>query len=201
MVAKYSIRKSEYKLNYLDKAYRHFMTICRHKYYVAKYCFMCGLYWQGITHDLSKFSPVEFFESVKYYTGTESPINVSKRANGWSAAWQHHKYNNKHHREYWTDNYDAGTTCINIPFKYMLEMVCDFLGAGQAYSTNQGKEFTIQSELAWWNSTKKKGIKIHDHSIWLIDRIFKDMEMSSIEKVLTDKQYISALQKEYEDKE
>ena len=25
--------------------------ILTHKYYVAKYCFQIGLYWQGITHD------------------------------------------------------------------------------------------------------------------------------------------------------
>ena len=54
----------------------HLRTVCRHKKFVAKFCFKAGLYWQGITHDLSKFSPVEFFESVKYYQGTRSPIDA-----------------------------------------------------------------------------------------------------------------------------
>lgn len=36
--------------------------ILTHKYYVAKYCFQIGLYWQGITHDLSKFSLQNFQE-------------------------------------------------------------------------------------------------------------------------------------------
>ena len=39
--------------------------ILTHKYYVAKYCFQIGLYWQGITHDLSKFSVTEFSGAIK----------------------------------------------------------------------------------------------------------------------------------------
>lgn len=35
----------------------HLKTVCKHKYWVGKYCFKAGLYKQGITHDLSKFSP------------------------------------------------------------------------------------------------------------------------------------------------
>ena len=31
----------------------HFETITRHKLLVMKYCFECGLYRQGLTHDLS----------------------------------------------------------------------------------------------------------------------------------------------------
>ena len=34
----------------------HFETITRHKLLVMKYCFECGLYRQGLTHDLSKYS-------------------------------------------------------------------------------------------------------------------------------------------------
>ena len=38
----------------------HLKTVCKHKYWVGKYCFKIGLYKQGITHDLSKFSPINF---------------------------------------------------------------------------------------------------------------------------------------------
>ena len=30
-----------------------------HKFWVAYYCFQVGLYWQGLIHDLSKFSRIE----------------------------------------------------------------------------------------------------------------------------------------------
>ena len=41
----------------------HFETITRHKLLVMKYCFECGLYEQGLAHDLSKYSPTEFIFS------------------------------------------------------------------------------------------------------------------------------------------
>lgn len=87
----------------------HLKTVLTHKKYVMKYCFKAGLYWQGIVHDLSKFSPTEFWESVKYYQGTRSPIDACKEENGMSLAWLHHKGRNKHHYEYW-----QGAMCCYI---------------------------------------------------------------------------------------
>lgn len=136
----------------LSNCWLHFKKICIHKYWVAYYCFKCGLYWQGIWHDMSKFSPIEFLESVKYYQGTSSPINACKADKGYSLAWQHHKGRNPHHYEYWTDNYDKGTTCIQMPYKYAVELICDYLGAARAYL---GKEFSYKKELEWWENKCK----------------------------------------------
>ena len=130
---------------------KHFNTICKHKYWVFHYCRKAGIVWQGIIHDLSKFSPTEFIESVKYYTGTDSPINECKKINGYSLAWLHHRGRNPHHYEYWTDNYDKGIISIDMPFKYILEMLCDYLGAGRAY---QGKSFSVDTEIEWWDNRK-----------------------------------------------
>ena len=102
----------------------HLKTVLIHKYWVFYYCCKLGIPWQGITHDLSKFSWTEFSESVKYYQGgTKSPIPVIKEKNGYSKAWQHHKGRNPHHYEYWTDNYDSGTTYIEIPEKLGMKTV------------------------------------------------------------------------------
>lgn len=131
----------------LKKTLLHFGKILTHKYWVAKYCFKCGLYWQGLTHDNSKFSWIEFWESVRYYQGTSSPINEAKRLKGYSDAWQHHKGRNPHHYEHWTDNYDSGTTTIKMPYKYAVEMICDYLGAARAY---MGSEFSYSKEYDWW---------------------------------------------------
>lgn len=49
------------------KAWQHFKTITTHKMWVMRYCFKIGLYWQGLTHDLSKYSPTEFLVGMKYY--------------------------------------------------------------------------------------------------------------------------------------
>jgi hypothetical protein len=117
--------------NYLG----HFLTICKHRKYVRYACRKCGIPIQGLFHDLSKFSPIEFFESAKYWTGTKSPIEVARRENGYSLAWNHHKGRNVHHWEYWLDRYsDAfGPYPILMPANYMCEMFCDWIGASKTY--------------------------------------------------------------------
>lgn len=75
--------------------YNHFKKICQHKFYVFIYCYKAGIPIQGILHDLSKFLPVEFLESSKYYTGDKSPIDNCKKVNGYSIAWFHHRGRNK----------------------------------------------------------------------------------------------------------
>ena len=85
------------------KAWQHFKTITTHKMWVMRYCFKIGLYWQGLTHDLSKYSPSEFWQGCKYYQGYRSPNNAEREDKGYSAAWLHHKGRNKHHLEYWLD--------------------------------------------------------------------------------------------------
>lgn len=75
----------------------HLTTICHHRRLVRKYCFRLGLYWQGLTHDLSKFSPVEFWVGVRYFQGDHSPNEVERIEKGYSSSWLHHKGRNKHH--------------------------------------------------------------------------------------------------------
>lgn len=141
----------------IKNAFKHLKKICVHKWWVFYYCCKAGIIWQGIVHDLSKFTPTEFFESVKYYKGTSSPIDECKRVNGYSMAWFSHKGKNYHHYEHWTDNYDIGTTCVPMPFKYALEMYCDYLAAGKAYN---GRKFTYHNEFAWWIKIKKPTVNM-----------------------------------------
>ncbi len=145
-------------MNYIHKFFGHLKTVIVHKWWVFYYCCIFGIPFRGVVHDLSKFSPTEFFESVKYYTGTRSPIDACKEANGVSYAWMHHKGRNKHHYEYWQDNFDKGGEALVIPYKYSVEMLCDYLGAGRAYM--KGK-FDIQCEIIWWENKNKNPIAMH----------------------------------------
>jgi hypothetical protein len=122
----------------MGQYWRHFKTVCRHKYYVFKECAACGIWWQGLIHDLSKFGPTEFVSSARYFQGTRSPIEAEKEEIGYSKAWLHHKGHNKHHWEYWTDfaEPDGRVIATEMPINYVVEMVCDWIGAGKAYSTN-----------------------------------------------------------------
>lgn len=136
------------------KWFKYLKVVLTHKYWVGYFCFKMGLYRQGILHDLSKFSPTEFLESVKYFTGVRSPIDLCKEVNGYSIAWFHHRGRNKHHWEYWVDNFEKGMTPVQMPKKYVIEMFCDFLGAGIAYSGGLNK-FSIDNELKWWYNKRK----------------------------------------------
>ncbi len=115
----------------------HLRTINHHKKLVFRHCAACGLVWQGITHDLSKYSPVEFRAGAKYYQGDQSPNNMERATNGYSAAWLHHKGRNKHHLEYWIDYSPVGRheMCgMEMPVRYVVEMVCDRIAASKTYN-------------------------------------------------------------------
>ena len=135
-------------MNICQKFTGHLKTVFKHKYWVWYYMNKCDHGWRGLWHDMSKFSPTEFWESVKYYSGTCSPIDACKEDKGVSMAWMHHKGRNPHHYEYWMDNFDKGGEAKQMPWKYRVEMICDYLGAARAY---MGKNFSYKAELEWWH--------------------------------------------------
>ena len=135
-------------MKFVGKFFGHFKNILVHKWWVLYYCHKFGITWRGIVHDLSKFHPTEFIESVKYYQGESSPIPACKKENGLSYGWQHHKGRNPHHYEYWVDNLDNGTpTYLHIPYEYLMEMLADWFAAGRTY---KGKDFKVMDEVQWW---------------------------------------------------
>ena len=112
----------------LKNALKHLKLITKHKWVVFKLCCKIGIPWRGLVHDLSKYSWTEFGESIKYYTGTHSPISECRKQTGCSIAWVHHKAKNKHHSEYWIDFYPEPRP-VMIPYQYVAEMICDKLAA------------------------------------------------------------------------
>ena len=134
----------------MNRFWGHFKTITRHKILVTKGCFQIGLYKQGLLHDLSKYSPVEFLSGVKYYQGYRSPINREKEVKGYSLGWLHHKGRNKHHFEYWIDfSLVPGEKMsgVKMPRRYLAEMFIDRISAGKIY---KGDDFTLDSPLQYF---------------------------------------------------
>ena len=119
--------------------------VTRHRFKVLVLCTKCGLFWRGLVHDLSKYNPIEFFESVKYYTGVHSPIAECRKRTGYSKAWIHHKNKNKHHIEYWYDR--ECEVQMNMPYKYAVECVCDNIAAAKCY---KAKEYRQDTVLKFW---------------------------------------------------
>ena len=76
------------------KLINHLKTINKHKYYVTMLCFKCGLYKQGLLHDLSKYSPTELKTGAKYWVGTRSPNSIERETKGkeWTRAILRHGY-------------------------------------------------------------------------------------------------------------
>ena len=130
------------------KAWQHFCPITRHRWKVREGCFRVGLYWQGLTHDLSKYSPTEFRVGARFYQGNRSPNAAEREEKGYSEAWIHHKGRNRHHFEYWTDmnretkQYES----VVMPRRYLVEMVMDRIAACKTY---QGDKYTDESPLAY----------------------------------------------------
>ena len=166
----------------LKNIFKHIEVIMKHKWYVFKLSCKAGIPWRGLVHDLSKFSPTEFIESVKYYQGYRSPIMAAKEDKGYSEAWLHHKGRNRHHTEYWIDLSATEKTPI-MPYKYVAEMLCDKLAAGIVY---EGKKWTKEYELGYWNREKEK-IKTNENIKDFITEALEMVAKDGIDKTLTKK--------------
>lgn len=174
----------------LCKILIHVRTVLIHKWYVGYYCFKAGLYKQGIFHDISKFSYTEFMESIKYANGKDSPINKCKKENGYSKAWFHHRGRNPHHYAMWIDNFDDGGEPVQMPFKYVLELICDFLGAGKVYMKNN---FSYSNEYKWWLNKISKGIAMHYQTKTFVNRVLYIIAKNNSADILSDKNRLKEL--------
>lgn len=129
----------------------HLKTVLKHKRLVCGFCFKCGLYRQGLTHDLSKLSPTEFIPGARYFSGKRSPNEQERTEKGYSSAWLHHKGRNRHHWEYWNDyKRGVGIIPVEMPLKYTAEMCCDRIAAcrvyhGKSYKQGDALEYFITS--------------------------------------------------------
>lgn len=139
------------------KPWKHFVTITRHRFYVQRGCFAVGLYKQGLTHDLSKYKPREFWAGAKYYQGNRSPNVAERNDKGFSEAWMHHKGHNRHHWEYWTDisMTERRYAPVVMPRKYLVEMVMDRIAACKNYNR---ENYYDGAALDYLNSTPEKAL-------------------------------------------
>lgn len=136
----------------MSHPFKHFCTITKHRHKVIVHCFKAGIGFQGLFHDLSKYSPAEFIKGANYFQGVRSPNEREREIFGYSSAWMHHKGRNKHHFEYWND-ISSKTHCyepVKMPVRYVKEMFCDRVAASKIY---QGKNYTSLHPLEYY----KKG--------------------------------------------
>jgi len=112
------------------KYLKYLFYIFEHKWNILIECWKVGLYWHGITHDLSKFRPSEFIPYARFFDkknrakeykqSDESDIDFQK-------AWNLHQKRNKHHWNYWVSVTRKNQIIpLPMPKKYVKQMICDW---------------------------------------------------------------------------
>jgi hypothetical protein len=141
------------------------------------------IYWRGLTHDLSKFFPKEFIPYANYFYGNNGETKPIRNKTGYykstetgdekfDRAWMHHQHHNAHHWQYWgVIEDDTGIfKPIKIDHVFLLEMICDWVGAGKAqghFSPRNDKYF----ETRKWYIANHKHMTIHPESKKEIEKI------------------------------
>jgi hypothetical protein len=151
--------------------WNHFKTITKHRHAVIKHCAKCGILWQGLRHDLSKYTPSEFISGAHYYLGKKSPNEAERQEKGYSLAWMHHKGRNKHHFEYWNDYNPVSKNVepVEMPLNYVVEMFCDRVAASKIYKK---KDYTDSSSLEYFLNAKKHRV-IHPETSELLEKLLR----------------------------
>ena len=179
----------------MNKLIGHFRTITKHRHAVIRNCRRAGILWQGLRHDLSKYSPTEFIPGVKYYVGTRSPNELERMDKGYSAAWLHHKGRNRHHFEYWSDYnpVERRVGPVKMPLRYVIEMVCDRMAASKIYL---GDKYTDASALEYFVHGKSHRV-IHPETSDLCDRLLTMLADEGEEKTFAYMRRLLKENKEY----
>lgn len=159
----------------------HLHTINAHKLKVMELCFACGLYRQGLLHDLSKYTPQELRTGFRYYQGYRSPINAQKEQEGYSMSWLHHKGKNPHHWEYWLDNGPNGVHAVAMPFNYVVEMFCDRVAATMIY---EKEDYTDASALKYY-LLNQEHVMIHPDTERQIIAMLRHLRIFGLDNTIT----------------
>lgn len=150
-----------------------------HKWFVALACFRRGLYWQGIIHDWSKFLPSEWFPYARFFyarvderlrqsavrqLGHDPFTPDSVHRDRFNVAWLKHQHRNPHHYQFWILRNDDGTTvALEMPRRYVLEMLSDWDGAGRAITGKSGR-------TPLWYAKNREKIVLHPKTREWVDR-------------------------------
>lgn len=113
-------------------------------------------------HDYSKNSKDEYKAYDAYFYGEKTP-DVEE---AFRQAWLLHIHRNPHHWQYWilrNDDPDEGEVCLDIPNKYIFEMICDWW----AFSWQKGD----LSEIFSWYDEHSTYIKLSPKTREIVEDI------------------------------
>lgn len=171
--------------------WRYLMYVLRHKLYVFQAGRQLGVgWWQLLTHDWSKFLPSEWLPYAHFfYGGPHRPwaeVTVFQKYHfgdhawrtskegvkaAFNYAWLLHIHRQPHHWQHWLLQQDDGDLkVLEMPERYVREMVADWRGAGRA----QGK--TGPNELREWYDGRAATMLLHDQTRARVVALIGDLD-------------------------
>lgn len=160
------------------KHWKYFKYVVKHRWFVFLECCKLGIPWQGIIHDISKFYISEWFPYVEQFYGEYGykfdkemvayvPLGYSinqirflratkakETKQRFDYAWLYHQKRNPHHHQYWVLQNDSdGLYPLEMPERYIKEMIADWISAGYC--------ITGKREVKVWYEKNKDNMKLH----------------------------------------
>lgn len=121
-----------------------------------------------VAHDMSKYEEEEYDAYDKYFYGREKTPEVKQN---FQYAWLHHIHHNPHHWQHWVlinDEPGEGLVCLDMPYNYILEMICDWL----SFSWKAGN----LDEIFSWYDEHKAHMKLSDKTRETVEDILEKIK-------------------------
>lgn len=165
-----SYNYDKYLVQHMDGVAKAYMWICNHIPSLIKAPIpesqlraqICSM------HDRSKESPEEYGPYDDYFYGHDKSDDVKKNFN---IAWLHHIHHNPHHWQHWVlinDNPNEGEIILDMPYHYILEMICDWW----AFSWKSGN----LGEIFSWYDAHKDYMKLSDKTRKTVEDILSSIK-------------------------
>lgn len=121
-----------------------------------------------LSHDESKMSKEEYDAYDVYFYGGNRSYKVVQ---DFKLAWLHHIHNNPHHWQHWiliNDDPKNGMTILDMPYEYIIEMICDWW----AFSWASDNLYEIFN----WYEVRKEYIKLSDTTRKTVEDILSKLK-------------------------
>ena len=137
-------------------------------------CMIHDLKAQFANHDKSKYDEEEYAAYDAYFYGEKTQAVLDE----FNHAWLHHIHHNPHHWQYYIlIQDDDETICVEMPYHYVLEMICDWW----AFSWKKGDLF----EIFKWYDDYKKHIQLHPETRKTVEDILNKLRAKlAIERIM-----------------
>jgi hypothetical protein len=148
-----------------DMYWRYFWYVVEHKWNVFIEHLKIMQPIAGITHDLSKFLPSEFFPYARFFQAKDRANKYNKSDESdedFQKGWCHHQKRNKHHWNYWVSVTRKDEIIpIPMPPKYVAQMIADWRGMSRKFG-GETSEYYLKN---------RDSMILHPKTIETIERI------------------------------